>query len=115
MKTHVLDFEKPIVDLENKLDELKRHSRANDLNFDSEVRRMEEKIEKTKRETYRGLTAWQRVQIARHPARPFALDYISAAFEGFVELHGDRLFGDDRAMPCGFAKLGEHRCVVVCH
>ncbi len=115
MKTHVLDFEKPIVDLEKKLDDLKRHSRANDINFDAEVRRMEEKIEKTKREIYVGLTAWQRVQIARHPARPFALDYIGAAFEGFIEIHGDRLFGEDRSMPGGLATIGGQRCVVLGH
>jgi acetyl-CoA carboxylase carboxyl transferase subunit alpha len=115
MKRHVLDFEKPIVDLEKKLDELRRHSRAQEINFDPEVRRMEEKLEQTKREIYQGLTAWQRVQIARHPARPFALDYMGLAFDHFIELHGDRLFGEDRAMPGGLATIGEHRCVVVSH
>ncbi|HMD02972.1 MAG TPA: acetyl-CoA carboxylase carboxyltransferase subunit alpha, partial [Candidatus Baltobacteraceae bacterium] len=61
------------------------------------------------------LTAWQRVQIARHTARPFALDYLRSAFSDFFELHGDRLFGDDQAMPCGFATIGDFRCVVVAH
>ena len=62
---------------------------------------------------YDNLTAWQRVQIARHVQRPFALDYIGRCFTEWVELHGDRVFGDDKAMPCGLAKLGQQRCVVV--
>lgn len=114
-KTVTLEFEKPIVELEEKLADLRRHSRANDLNFDSEVRRMEEKIEAMKDEIYRNLSAWQRVQIARHPARPFALDYIQLSFSGFIELHGDRLFGDDQAMPGGLAALGHRRCTVIGH
>lgn len=115
MKTHPLDFEKPIAELEAKLADLKRHSRAHDMNFDAEVRRMEEKIEATKQDIYQNLTPWERVQISRHPARPFALDYIQLSFSGFVELHGDRLFGDDAAMPGGFARIGDQRLVVVGH
>ena len=115
MKLQPLEFEKPIVELEEKLADLKRHSRANDINFDSEVRRMEGKIEETKRVIYENLTAWQRVQIARHNARPFALDYIQLSFSGFVELHGDRLFAEDRAMPGGFATIGSRKCVVIGH
>src|SRR5688500_10981671 len=115
MKLPPLDFEKPIAELEEKLADLKRHSRANDMNFDAEVRRIEEKIEETKREIYRDLTPWQRVQIARHTCRPFALDYIGGAFTDFLELHGDRLFGEDRAMPGGFAMLGARKCVVIGH
>src|SRR6187402_53950 len=115
MKLPPLDFEKPIVELEEKLADLKKHSRANDINFDTEVRRMEGKLEETKKVIYENLTAWQRVQIARHTARPFALDYIQLSFSNFVELHGDRLFGEDRAMPGGFATIGEHKCVVIGH
>jgi acetyl-CoA carboxylase carboxyl transferase subunit alpha len=115
VKIPPLPFEKPIVELEEKLAELKRHSRANDLNFDAEVRRMEEKIEATKRDIYQNLSAWERVQIARHQARPFALDYIQLSFSGFVELHGDRLHGEDAAMPGGFAKVGRHKAVVLGH
>src|SRR6266568_3041589 len=106
-------FEKPIAELEEKLADLKKHSRANDINFDSEVQRMEGKIEETKRAIYENLTPWQRVQIARHTARPFSLDYIQLSFSNFMELHGDRLYGEDRAMPGGFAKIGNHRCVVI--
>ena len=88
MKLQPLEFEKPIIELEEKLADLKRHSRANDINFDHEVLRMEGKIEETKRAIYENLTAWQRVQIARHNARPFALDYLQLSFSNFIELHG---------------------------
>jgi acetyl-CoA carboxylase carboxyl transferase subunit alpha len=107
MKFPPLDFEKPIAELEEKLADIKKHSRANDINFDHEVRRMEGKIEETKRVIYENLTAWQRVQIARHAARP--------SFTNFIELHGDRRFADDRAMPGGFATIGSHKCAVIGH
>jgi len=110
-----LDFEKPIAELEKKLDELKRHSRSQDINFDPEVQRMQAKIEETKRDVYARLTAWQRVSIARHPQRPFMLDYITLAFSDFIELHGDRLFSDDKSMPGGLAKIDGIRCVVIGH
>jgi acetyl-CoA carboxylase carboxyl transferase subunit alpha len=110
-----MDFEKPIADLEKQLEELKKHSKLQSIDLEREVQAMEQKIEQTRREIYQTLTAWQRVQIARHSARPFALDYLKLAFSDFVELHGDRLFGDDQAMPCGFATLGEYRCIVVAH
>src|SRR5258708_32660263 len=113
MKIQPLEFEKPIVELEEKLADLKRHSRANDLNFDQEVRRMEEKIEATKRRIYQNLSPWERVQIARHPARPYAQDYIQLSFGGFIELLGGQPFGDDVARPGGVVALGCHRCVGV--
>jgi len=115
MKTLPLEFEKPIAELEKKLDDLKRHSRTQDINFDPEVRRMQAKIEEMKRDVYSRLNAWQRVLIARHPQRPFMLDYITLAFSDFIELHGDRLFSDDKAMPCGLAKIDGIRCVVIGH
>src|ERR1700722_6559919 len=99
MKVQPLEFEKPIIELQKKLEDLKKHSHVQDINLDSEVRAMEARIEELKREIYAKLTSWQRVQIARHPARPFALDYINSAFTDFIELHGDRLYGDDRSMP----------------
>jgi len=115
MKTQPLDFERPIAELERKLDDLKRHSRAQDIDFDPEVRRIQAKIEEMRRQVYSRLDAWQRVLIARHPQRPFMLDYITLAFSDFVELHGDRLFSDDKAMPCGLAKIGGIRCAVIGH
>jgi acetyl-CoA carboxylase carboxyl transferase subunit alpha len=115
MEPSPLDFEKPVLELQRRLQDLKEHSDEHDLNFDSEVAAMEAKIEATRREIYDNLTAWQRVQIARHTQRPFALDYIARCFTDWVELHGDRLFADDKAMPSGLAKLGPYRCVVITH
>ena len=74
---------------------------------------MQQKIETMRREIYSNLTAWQRVQIARHPARPFFLDYVAGVFDDFIELKGDRLFGDDASMPGGFARLDGMKCVVI--
>lgn len=115
MKVHPLEFEKPILELEKKLEDLRKHSETTSIDFDPEVALMEEKIAATKRDVYGNLNAWQRVQIARHTARPFYLDYLERCFTDFVELHGDRFFGDDRAMPGGLATLGGHRCVVIGH
>jgi acetyl-CoA carboxylase carboxyl transferase subunit alpha len=115
MESHPLDFEKPILELQRRLQDLKEHSDEHELDFDSEVRAIETKIDATRREIYDNLTAWQRVQIARHTQRPFALDYIERCFTDWVELHGDRLFSDDKAMPSGLAKLGPYRCVVITH
>src|SRR6267142_2443809 len=108
-----LDFEKPIMELQRRLQEIRDHSDEHALDFDAEVEAMEAKIETTRREIYGNLSAWQRVQIARHTQRPFALDYVERCFTNWNELHGDRLFGDDKAMPCGIAMLGEQRCIVI--
>jgi acetyl-CoA carboxylase carboxyl transferase subunit alpha len=115
MKFQPLDFEKPIAELEQKLEELRTHSRENNVNLDPEVRRMESKIEEMKKHVYSNLTAWQRVQIARHTARPFSLDYLQLSFSDFIELHGDRRFADDASMPGGLATVGRHRCAVIGH
>jgi acetyl-CoA carboxylase carboxyl transferase subunit alpha len=115
MESHPLDFEKPILELQRRLQDLKNHSDEHELDFDSEVEAMENKIRETRRAIYDNLTAWQRVQLARHVRRPFALDYIGRCFTDWIELHGDRVFGDDKAMPSGLAKLGQHRCVVITH
>ncbi len=112
MNSQPLDFEKPIVELEQKLGELRGHSREHNVNLDPEVRRMELKIEEMKKSVYAKLTAWQRVQIARHTARPYTLDYFQLSFTDFVELHGDRRFADDASMPGGLATIGHHRCAV---
>jgi acetyl-CoA carboxylase carboxyl transferase subunit alpha len=112
---HQLDFEKPIVELQNKLAELKKHPETHSLgiSFEEEIRLIEKKIEETRRQIFSNLTAWQRVQLARHPKRPFTLDYLRSAFTGFSELHGDRLFAEDRAVIGGFAFLGEHKVMVI--
>jgi acetyl-CoA carboxylase carboxyl transferase subunit alpha len=113
MKSQTLDFEKPLVELEQKLEELKRHLHGKDIDLDPEVRMIQEKIEETRKGTYANLTAWQRVQIARHTARPFFLDYVELAFTDFVELKGDRLFGDDASMPAGLAKIDGMKCLLI--
>ena len=112
---HQLDFEKPIIELQRKLDELKKHPETHSLgiSFAEEVTTIERKIEETRRQIYSDLSPWQRVQLARHPKRPFTLDYLKMAFEDFGEVHGDRLFAEDLAVVGGFAKLGEHKVVVV--
>jgi acetyl-CoA carboxylase carboxyl transferase subunit alpha len=112
---HQLDFEKPIIELQNKLNDLRSHPEKHSLgiSFEEEIQIIEQKIEETRRQIFLNLTPWQRVQLARHPKRPYTLDYIQRSFSGFEELHGDRLFADDRAMVGGFAKLGEHRVLVI--
>lgn len=115
MNLQPLDFEKPIFELQRQLQDLKEHSAEHDVDLESEMESIEQKIRKTRRQIYENLTAWQRVQIARHVQRPFALDYIERCFSGWVELHGDRHFADDKAMPSGLATLGSHRCVVLTH
>jgi len=112
---HYLDFEKPIVELQRKLEELKKHPEAHSLgiSFEEEAAQIEKKIEETRRQIFSNLTPWQRVQLARHPKRPYTLDYLQMAFTNFSELHGDRLFSDDRAVVGGFAQLGDHRVMVL--
>jgi acetyl-CoA carboxylase carboxyl transferase subunit alpha len=110
-----LDFEKPVLELERRLQDLKNHSDEHDVDLDSAVKAIEGKLRETRRQIYSNLTAWQRVQIARHVQRPFALDYIERCFTNWIELHGDRRFADDKAMPSGLAMLGTQRCMVIAH
>ena len=112
---HQLDFEKPIVELQNKLAELKKHPEIHslDISVEEEVSLIEKKLEETKRQIFANLSAWDRIKIARHPKRPFTLDYLELAFTGFSELHGDRLFAEDRALVGGFASLGGHKVMVI--
>ena len=115
MELQPLDFEKPIFELQRRLQDLKAHSDEHDVDLDSAVGAIEAKLRQTRREIYGNLTAWQRVQIARHVQRPFALNYIERCFTNWTELHGDRRFADDKAMPSGLAMLGTQRCVVITH
>jgi acetyl-CoA carboxylase carboxyl transferase subunit alpha len=112
---HQLDFEKPIAELQSKLEELKAHPETHsiDISFEEEISLIEKKIEETRRQIFSNLTAWQRVQLARHPKRPFTLDYLDKTFTGFSELHGDRLYADDRAVVGGFATIGTQKVVVI--
>ena len=107
----ILDFEKPIFELEEKLEEMKESSGSLDIGKD--ILRLETKVAQLKEELYKGLTRWQRVQLARHPDRPFTLDYINLMTENFIELHGDRHYGDDKAIVGGFAKLGDYKVMLI--
>ncbi len=108
-----LEFEKPILDLQMQLEDLQRLSAGQEIDVTQEVTAIQEKLEKTRNEIYKNLSAWQRVQIARHTARPYMLDYVRLACSEFIELHGDRHIGDDHAMPCGFATLGGIKCMLI--
>src|SRR2546428_3636289 len=115
MDLYPLDFERPVLELQRRLQDLKEHSDEHDVDLDSEIEAIEMKIRDTRREVYGNLTAWQRVQIARHVQRPFALDYVERCFTNWIELRGDRLFADDKAMPSGVAMLGTQRCILITH
>jgi len=107
---YLLDFEKPLVDLEDKLHEL-RAFQAEDgtVDLSEQIGALEQRVETLRNSIFRSLTRWQRVQLARHPDRPYTLDYVGALTTDFRELHGDRLFGDDRALVGGFATFEGHR------
>ncbi|MEO0018049.1 MAG: hypothetical protein RLZZ522_1332 [Verrucomicrobiota bacterium] len=111
----LLEFEKPIVELERELEKLRARSASQNIDVAVEVAAVEAKLAETRTAIYRNLTPWQRVQIARHSQRPFMLDYVANAFSDFYELHGDRHIGDDHAMPGGFARIGGQRVVIVGH
>ena len=115
MTPQPLDFERPILDLENQLEELLRQAERSEVDLGAQIASMRETLGATQHNIYANLTAWQRVQIARHPQRPFMLDYVAACFEDFTELHGDRHIGDDHSMPCGCARLEGRPVVVVGH
>jgi acetyl-CoA carboxylase carboxyl transferase subunit alpha len=109
----VLDFEKPIETLSNQLEVLNERASISDVDFSEEIASLKSKIEQTKRKVYANLTEWQRVQLARHPMRPYSLDYISRIFTNFQELHGDRLYADDQSVVCGIAELDGNPIAVI--
>lgn len=110
----VLDFEKPILELEKKLNELNEEAKKLGIDkFKDEIANLEKKIAQERQRIYSNLTSWQRVQLARHPQRPYTLDYIRMAFSDFSELHGDRLFAEDYAMVGGFARLDDYKVMVI--
>jgi len=115
MSTKPLEFEKPIIELENELESLRSKSLTQKIDMTDEIAAMEQILSDTRNEIYSNLSSWQRVQIARHTNRPFMLDYVYHAFEDFCELHGDRHIGDDHSMPGGFARIGGKKVVVIGH
>lgn len=108
-----LDFEKPILELSKQLSVLKERAEESHVDFSDEIESLSYKLEETKKQTYSNLTEWQRVQIARHPLRPYSLDYITRIFSEFQELHGDRLYADDQAMVCGVARLNNMPIAII--
>ena len=110
-----LDFEKPIQELESKIEELKALTAREDIDLSGEIKKLEERLKKVKQEVFKNLTPWQRVQIARHPKRLYTLDYIDAITTDFIEIHGDRRFGDDKALVTGFAKIDGKKVAILGH
>ena len=115
MAAFALDFEHPVVELEDKIVELRRLSEVQKVDFSKEIADLESKMVTLREEVFSRLTPWQRCQIARHPNRPYTLDYIRMLMTDFVELHGDRAFGDDKAIVGGLARLNGMPLVVIGH
>lgn len=108
-----LPFEAPIAELETKMIELKQFSEEQNIDVTGEIENMEKKITDLRKEIYENLTAWQKVQVARHPDRPYTMDYIKTMTTDFIEIHGDRIHRDDRAIVGGFATLGTERVMIL--
>ena len=113
MAKTILDFEKPIVELEAKLEEMRKYSE--NLDIEKEIRKIEQKVKQLKEGLYKDLSRWQRVQLARHPDRPYTLDYIYLITNNFIELHGDRQFKDDKAIIGGFGAIDEFKVMIIGH
>src|SRR5512140_2687881 len=112
---YTLDFEKPLAELEQQIEDLQRLGRDRQIDVDGELSGLQSKLESLRSEIYRNLTPMQRVQLARHPRRPYTLDYLSSIFTDFIELHGDRLYRDDPAIVGGWARLGGTSVMVIGH
>jgi acetyl-CoA carboxylase carboxyl transferase subunit alpha len=110
-----LSFERPLIELRNKIAELKKYTNEKDIDFSDEITRLEEKAVHLANDIYGNLTPMQRIQIARHPQRPTTLDYIQRIFNSFIEIHGDRLYGDDTAIVSGIAKLNDQPVTIIGH
>ncbi|MCK5557826.1 MAG: acetyl-CoA carboxylase carboxyltransferase subunit alpha [Candidatus Hydrogenedentes bacterium] len=108
-----LDFERSIIELENQIDALKRFSSGENIDIAAQIKSLEKRLEEEKKRVFSSLTAWQRVQVARHPSRPHTIDYIKLIAEEFVELYGDRCFGDDKAVVGGLATIDGRRIMLV--
>lgn len=113
MVNNILDFEKPVAELERKIEDMKKFE--DNLDIKDEINKLEAKVIQLKHNIYDNLTRWQRVQLARHPERPYTLDYIQMICTDFVELHGDRLYKDDKAIVGGFAKIDDQKVMIIGH
>ncbi len=110
-----LAFERPLIDLQTKIDELRSLNTGSHLELQGEIELLEDRLKRQTAEVYAGLSPWERVNVARHADRPMTSDYVSMLLDDFVELHGDRVYGDDRAIITGLATMGEHRFLLVGH
>jgi len=113
MAKNILDFEKPIAELENKIGEM--HQLETSLDIKDEIIKLEKKVRQLKETVYKGLTRWQKVQLARHPERPYTIDYINMMTTDFIELHGDKQAKDDHAIVGGFAKIDDQKIMIIGH
>ncbi|MDD4957210.1 MAG: acetyl-CoA carboxylase carboxyltransferase subunit alpha [Candidatus Omnitrophica bacterium] len=111
----VLDFEKPVVELEKKIAELKKFTSDENIDIADEIKRLNERLEKLKKSIFDNITSWQRVQLSRHPDRPYTLDYIRMITTDFIQIHGDRHFSDDKALICGLARIDDHKIMLLGH
>ncbi|MBD3426621.1 MAG: acetyl-CoA carboxylase carboxyltransferase subunit alpha [Candidatus Omnitrophica bacterium] len=111
----VLDFEKPIVELENKIAELKKFTKDEDIDLSKEIKDLNQRLDKLKSEIFSNLSPWQKVLLSRHPDRPYTMDYVKMIADDFLEIHGDRHFADDRALVAGLARIGEVKFLVLGH
>jgi len=112
---YYLDFERPVAELENKIEELKRLADGKDMNITGEIKKLEKKAKDLRADIFSKITPWQKTLIARHPERPYTLDYIKLLMEDFIELHGDRRFGDDPSIVAGFARFQGVNVAVIGH
>jgi len=115
VNTDALNFEKPIIELERKIKDLTKFSETRDINLSGEIEKLESRLNELKKDIFGNLTPWQRVQLARHPQRPYTLDYIRLLCSDFIELHGDSCFSDDKAIISGIGKIDEKRVVIIGH
>ncbi|RKY56116.1 MAG: acetyl-CoA carboxylase carboxyl transferase subunit alpha [Candidatus Neomarinimicrobiota bacterium] len=111
----ILDFEKPIIELERKIEEMRELSAVDGIDLSQEIERLEEKLNKSIEKIYSNLSRWQRVQLARHPNRPYTMDYIYRITTDFIELHGDRYFADDKAIIAGLATIEGRKIAIIGH
>ena len=115
MKTTFLDFEQPIAELENRIEELRYVQDDSALDISEEIERLAKKSQALTKEIYAKLTPWQVAQVARHPQRPYTLDYVQMLFTGYEELHGERVYADDLTIVGGLARFDGEACVVIGH
>src|SRR5919206_610409 len=115
MKQTFLDFEQPIAELQQKIDELRFVHEDSAVDISDEITRLTKKSQQLTKEIYGKLSAWQIAQVARHPQRPYTLDYANGIFTGFEELHGDRAFADDPAIVGGLARFNGEACIIIGH